>query len=99
MLDLDLPAQVALSVSVVAGLRSRLPKLDGWYVVLAVAGASLLTALVAGPSEAFGEFLRHACLLFLYSVGGMSAAQHVAKAVGQGLASKPGAPPNHPNNK
>jgi hypothetical protein len=86
---LDLPSQVALAVSVVAALRARTKKLDGWYVVVAVALVSLAVALVTEPSPlAAGAVARHSIVLFLYALGGMSALSHVAQQVGSALAGK-----------
>lgn len=88
--DLNLPAQVTLAVSVVAALRARVRSIDGWYAVALVAAVSVALALVVEPELTWSSVARHGLLLFLYSLGGMSAAKHVAKAVGQSLGGKKG---------
>jgi len=96
LVDLDLPAQVTLAVSVVAALRARFPRMDGWYAVLAVAVVSLATAVATEPALAPTSLARHAVLVFLYALGGMSAAQHLARSVGKSLGGSKGSSDGEP---
>ncbi len=82
-----MPEQVAIVIAAVAALRRRVPKLDGAWVVLAVA---LVAALVSLAQLAqLPAWAGRGIMVFVLAVGGVSVAQDLRRGFPNG-GQKPG---------
>ena len=77
---MSLAEQVALVVAVVATLRVRLPKLDGWLVLL-VAAVCAGAVSAAADSEVLPQWARQGVMVFFYAVGGVSLAKTAGRRI------------------
>jgi len=68
------------TTAIVAGVRVRVPKIDGaWVLLVAVAAAIMSSAMFLAPMP---EWVRYALLGVSGSIGGMSLADRFVKSKG-----------------
>lgn len=79
-MDLSIVEQVALVVAVVATVRARLPKVDGWVVLVAAAVCAAGVA-VAADASLLPEWGRRAIMVFFYAVGGVTVAKSAGRRI------------------
>lgn len=77
---------VALTLAVVASMRKRVPRLDGWKSVLLTIAVAMAISYAGTTTvlPAWAEPLRAGLLLAILAIGGMDTARYLMGKAGNG---------------